>query len=138
MTTYTEASKKELLLGIDVFNKPAELIGKNAWSQLILNLLFLEPGTYPSMPEMGIGIKSYDYEYMDDVIIDLPSIIQNQVEIYLPDVPLTNVSANKIVSDNGQTWMILVFEFTDNGVVDASAVASEVGKKFLDFEISWG
>lgn len=132
-----ESQKKELLLAINPFNKPAELIGKNAWSQLIMYLLFLEPGTYPSMPEMGIGIKQYDFSFMDDAIEELPSKINQQVSLFLPDVPLTNVDASKVVLDDGRVILLLVLTFSDNGNVDSTAIASTVKRSLLDFEPSW-
>ena len=32
----------------------------------ILTLLFMKPGQYPSIPELGIDIESYLHEYSDD------------------------------------------------------------------------
>ena len=73
-----ECNKVEPSLEINSFDKPKELSGVTAWSQLILNLLFLKPGTYPSMPEMGIGIETYQYDYLDETITELQAAIINQ------------------------------------------------------------
>jgi hypothetical protein len=40
-STVLESNKKELTLDIDSFNKPKELSDVEAWSQLMLNLIFL-------------------------------------------------------------------------------------------------
>ena len=71
-----EANKKELGLSTNVFNKATEYQGKTAWFQLILNLIFLRPGTYPSIPNMGVGLQDYEYEYIDDV----KDNIRNKIE----------------------------------------------------------
>lgn len=130
-----EAYKKELLLEINSFNKPAEVQGKNAWTRLIKNLLFLEPGTYPSMPEMGLNIQSYDYEYMDDTIKSLPEKIRKQVNTYLPDIPLDDVTAQSVDS-GGRKVLLIVLSFYDNGNIESTAIASVISNKILDFEIS--
>ena len=52
-----EFEKAELKLEINAFDNPTRLNDLKAWSQLLLNLLFLRPGTYPSQPEMGIDIN---------------------------------------------------------------------------------
>lgn len=131
-----ESSKKELSLGINVFNKPTELSGPNAWSQLILNLLFLRPGTYPSQPSMGIGIQDYDYEFLDAAISKLDTEINSQIRIYLPDIPLDGVSVQSTIY-NGKTILMIVIQLVVNGGIVTSVVASEVSDKIIDFDVSW-
>ena len=130
-----EATKIELLLEVNSFNKPAEVQGKNDWTRLIKNLLFLEPGTYPSVPEMGLNIQGYDYEYMDETVSSLPEKIRSQVSTYLPDIPLQDVSAQSVDVD-GRKVLLVVLSFYDNGNVEHSAIASVVSEKILDFEIT--
>lgn len=43
----------------------------------ILTLLFMKPGQYPSIPELGIDIESYLHEYADDKTI--PTRIKNEL-----------------------------------------------------------
>lgn len=131
-----EAHKKELGLGINVFNKPVEYQGKTAWFQLILNLLFLRPGTYPSIPSMGVGIQDYEYEYLDDVKDNIQASIQDQCKAFLPDVPLENVDIQS-VDYEGKKIMLIVITLNDNGESVTAAVASEFTNKLIDFEISW-
>lgn len=131
-----EANKKELGLGINVFNKPMEYQGKTAWFQLILNLMFLRPGTYPSIPVMGIGIQDYEYEYLDDAKDNIQTAIQDQVKTFLPDIPLDNVDIQSI-EYNGKTIMLIAITLNENGESVTAAVASEVTNKLIDFEISW-
>lgn len=132
-----ESNKIESTLDINSFDKPKELSGIAAWSQLILNLLFLKPGTYPSMPEMGIGIENYQYDFLDDTIAQLQNAITKQQQEYLPDIPLTAVQISKI-EQSGQPILIIQLLFTVNGETESSAVAINMSKRnFLTFDVSW-
>lgn len=131
-----ESNKKELGLGVNVFNKAVEYKGKTAWFQLLLNLIFLRPGTYPSMPSMGVGIQDYDYEFIDDVKDNIRDAIDDQAKTFLPDVPLDNVEVQS-VDYNGHTILLITLSLNDNGQIVTGAVASEVTNKLIDFEISW-
>ena len=133
----SESSKKEQLLDINSFDKPTELSGVAAWSQLLLNLIFLKPGTYPSLPEMGIGIEGYQYDFLDDAISALSAKITEQQKRYLPDIPLANVQITK-VEQNGQPIMIIQLFFNADSANASSAIAINTSKRnFLDFEVSW-
>ena len=132
-----ECDKAEAAIEINSFDKPKELTGLAAWSQLMLNLIFLKPGTYPSMPEMGIGIENYQYDFMDDVIAELSAAITTQQQKYLPDVPLAGVQIGK-VEQNGQPILLIQMMFNDSFGSVSSAVAINTSKRnFLDFEVSW-
>lgn len=132
-----ESSKKETLMDINSFDKPSELSGVSAWSQLLLNLIFLKPGTYPSLPKMGIGIEDYQYDFMEDTMSELSTKITEQQKQYLPDVPLNSVQISKI-EKNGQPILIIQLFFNVESGPASSAVAFNVSKRnFLDFEVSW-
>lgn len=131
-----EANKKELGLSTNVFNKATEYQGKTAWFQLILNLIFLRPGTYPSIPNMGVGLQDYEYEYIDDVKDNIRNKIEEQVNLFLPDVPLASVEVTSVEYER-KTILLIVISLEDNGQIVTGAVASEVTNHLIDFEISW-
>lgn len=131
-----EANKKELGLSTNVFNKATEYQGKTAWFQLILNLIFLRPGTYPSIPNMGVGIQDYDYEYIDDVKDNIRNKIEEQISLFLPDVPLASVEVTSVEYE-GKTILLIVISLDDNGQIVTGAVASEITNRLIDFDISW-
>lgn len=131
-----EANKKELGLSTNVFNKATEYQGKTAWFQLILNLIFLRPGTYPSIPNMGVGLQDYEYEYIDDVKDNIRNKIEEQVNLFLPDVPLASVEVTSVEYE-GKTILLIAISLEDNGQIVTGAVASEVTNRLIDFEISW-
>lgn len=133
-----EYNKIEPVLEIDSFDKPKELSNVAAWSQLILNLLFLRPGTYPSLPEMGIGLDQYQYDFVDDAIAELNSAITSQQQKYLPDIPLEQVNVSKVEQNGLQILVIQMYFRGTNGQIESSAVALDTSKRnFLNFEVSW-
>lgn len=130
-----ESQKKELLLGLNSFDKPAEVIGKNAWIKLITHLLFLKKGTYPSNPLIGIGIQQYEFSFMDDTITLLQSEILEQARIYLPDVPLDSVVVDSTEVE-GKKILLIIITFIDDGNIDTAVVATAVSQNIIDFEVS--
>lgn len=130
-----ESNKKELLLSINSFDRPAEAIGKNAWIKLITHLLFLIPGTYPSSPLLGIGIQQYEYSFMDETIAQLQSLILEQVRTYLPDVPLDSVVVDS-TEVSGKKILLIIINFIDSGNLDTAVIASAAPENIIDFEVS--
>ena len=50
----------------DSMGRPKVLSSFELGVNTILTLLFMKPGQYPSIPELGIDIESYLHEYADD------------------------------------------------------------------------
>lgn len=130
-----EANKKECVLGINSFDKPTELIGKNAWVQLVINLLFLKKGTYPSIPEMGIGIQYYEYEFIDEVKEKLEAEIKEQIRKYLPDIPIDSVILSTTESA-GTFILIIAITFVVNGASDSAVIASASSPNIINFAVN--
>ena len=60
----------------------------------MLNVLLTEPGERVFKPNFGVGLRTYLFENFTDVE-ELNERIRNQVERYVPQVELTNVTVNK-------------------------------------------
>ena len=134
-----ESNKTELNLGINSFDNPTKLSELQAWSQLMLNLTFLRPGTFPSQPEMGVDIEKYQFDFIDDATAELSTKITDQQQKYLPDVPLTGVVISTTEYQKSPILLIQYIFSTRNGNV-ASVVAVDMnskGRNFLNFDISW-
>lgn len=59
----------DALLDTDEFSKPKVVSTFQLCVNAILTLLFMKPGQYPSIPDLGIDIESYLHEYADDKTI---------------------------------------------------------------------
>ena len=56
-----------------------------AYARILITLLFLKPGTYPNSPYMGIDIREYQFELMDnDSITAIEQQISEQLKQYIP------------------------------------------------------
>lgn len=130
-----ERDKKEMLIELNSFDKPAMVSGKEAWIKLITNLFFIKKGTYPSTPMLGIDIPKYDYEFMDTALDVLPSEIMEQVRLFLPDIPLDTVTVDT-TDVSGRKILLIILVFIDNSVDDTAVVAMDIAQNIIDFEIS--
>jgi len=75
-------------------------------------LLITEKGTYPDDPDLGIGVKTYIFEFKSDVLSQLRSEINTQVKKYLPDAPIKTISVDT-TTKNGFEFIYVVFTITD-------------------------
>lgn len=84
----------EHAFSINKFNTPKVFNDKVAIYVLLIRLLLLEPGTYQSHPDMGVGIVSrYRYSF-EGTARDLKKDIDKQIEKYLPEFQGVNVQVS--------------------------------------------
>lgn len=102
--------RKELLMDINDFQKPAYRSNLEALAQTIQNIILIDPGTYPNDPNFGCGISYYLFEFNDSVTItELQSKIDEQITKYAlhPDVTVsTNVSSSRAM--NGRMSILTI------------------------------
>lgn len=67
----------DVLLDTDSMYKPRVLSSFEQAINIILTLLFMKPGQFPSIPTLGIDIESYLFEYADDP--KTPALIKEQL-----------------------------------------------------------
>lgn len=131
-----ECEKSELVLGINVFDQPAETSGAKAWGNLITNLLFMSPGSIPSDPEMGCDIGQYEFGFIDDVVEDIEENIQNQVNTYLPDIPLESIEISNGAEAGDPNILYVKIVFSVDGSKDNIAVvAAEKVNSIINFVV---
>lgn len=59
----------DVVLDYDAAHKPKVISSFEMCINIILTLLFMKPGQYPSIPDLGIDIEQYLHEYSDDKTI---------------------------------------------------------------------
>lgn len=67
----------DAVLEVDDYGKPKIISTFEMSINAILTLLFMKPGQFPSIPDLGIDINSYLLEYSDDPKI--PRIIESKL-----------------------------------------------------------
>lgn len=80
----------DCLLDFDSASKPKVISSFEMCVNIIQTLLFMKPGQYPSIPELGINIESYLFEYADDPSI--PRKIKNQLDDQCNRIALTGIT----------------------------------------------
>lgn len=122
---------KEYALKTNSFKEPVTYEDNKAIGILILRLLILEPGKNILYPQMGVGLGT-KYRYITDAFIpDLESIIQNQINVYLPEYQVTNIklslSNTKILTINIYIQDEL-YVYTYDGTVTLSEIYKKENK----------
>ena len=82
----------DVLMDIDEFHKPKVISTFEMCCNIIVTLLMMKPGQYPSIPELGIDIEQYLFEYSDDRAI--PNKIKEQIMDQCNRLQLTGVDVD--------------------------------------------
>jgi hypothetical protein len=116
---------KDTLFEISDFNVPKIISNADAWAEIILNLLFLENGTYSDAPALGLDLKNHSYMTSEDIISYVTSELSSQVSAYMPEIPLSNVSVVVKTTNNGNSILYITLSFRlETGVINKSAFVS--------------
>lgn len=82
----------EYTMSVNKIKRPIVLTDKDAIYVLLARLALLDPGTNQAFPGMGLGLRSkYRYSFADK-INSLVSEYKKQIETYLPNLQLVEVS----------------------------------------------
>ena len=90
---YTDyfVDKTEPLLSVDKYYKPLVAKDENYATLLLVRLILLEPGTFQTHPDCGVGLVS-KFRYATDVdMVELQKRIKDQIMLYLPQYSLVDV-----------------------------------------------
>lgn len=82
----------DVCLDYDSAYKPKVISTFEMCVNIIMTLLFMKPGQYPSIPDLGINIESYLFEYADDKSI--PRKIKTQLEEQCNRISLTGINVD--------------------------------------------
>ena len=125
----------ELGFDLDDFGKPICYVGKEAWIHQILQLCIMEPGSIPSNPTIGVGMKKYDYLLEDDRR-KLANEINRQVPIFFPDMPFVNCDIQLPSEDEDQDILYILITFTVGSTLETAVVATKMGYHYIDYAIA--
>lgn len=107
--------KKELVLDKNEYNKPKELEDLLAVAQNIQNIMFIEPGTYPNQPELGVGIENYKFEFLDtSTINELEDKINKQIDKFIISTAFIKCNVSTIDNDINKKIILITFTIKKN------------------------
>ena len=120
-----DGKSKDVLFQISDYNVPLIVNGPDAWTHNILDLLFLEKGTYSDSPEMGLDLNSITYMDVDSTLNYVSQELNYQVKKYLPDVPVANLVVTTKPTATDETVLNILITFSlDYGNITKSAFVS--------------
>ena len=83
----------EFSFSVDEFRNPKVYKDAEAICELLTRLLLLEPGTYQSHPEMGVGLVSRYLFAKEGAAEDIKNEFEKQIGLYLPRFQGAQVTA---------------------------------------------
>jgi len=98
----------DVLMDTDSMYKPKVISTFEMCVNSILTLLFMKPGQYPSIPDLGIDIESYLHEYSDDPTI--PAKIKNELSEQCNRIEITGIQIDCYFSKTNDGVDALVVE----------------------------
>lgn len=87
------ANYTDFQLELGEYGKAKEYKNDNAIVLAIRNILLSRPGNFPFNPSIGMNIRQYQFDILDDeTVSNIQKELNKQIAKYIPD--LGNVSAN--------------------------------------------
>lgn len=129
----------EPLLSVDKYYKPLVAKGEDYATLMLIRLILLEPGTFQTHPNMGVGLVSR-FRYSNEIdMVKLANLIKDQIILYLPQFTLTDVRCILGDSDTGTEKVIKIYITTEelNAYLPINVETGEVLQrpaKLIDFK----
>jgi hypothetical protein len=127
------AIAKDTIFEISDYNVPKIISDADAWAEMILNLLFLENGTYSEAPELGLDLKNHTYMDTRSMIEYVKNNLSWQVDAFMPGIPLSNIDVQVVdtpVADN-VLYITLAFDIKDHTIHKSAFVS--LNDEIVDF-----
>lgn len=127
---------KDTIFEISDYNVPKIISGADAWVEMILNLLFLENGTYSDAPDIGLDLKAHTYMEVNEMIGYVKSELNRQVGTYMPGIPLSHiqVQASEQAPDNTILYITLTFDVNESPISKSAFVS--LNDEIVDMVVS--
>lgn len=102
----------DVCMDYDTAFKPKVISTFEMCINIIMTLLFMKPGQYPSIPDIGIDIESYLFEYSNDK--NIPKKIKTQIEEQCNSISITGIDIDCFVDEiEGQPALIIQITGTE-------------------------
>ncbi len=129
---YSNVQKAECSFLINPFGEPQTYSGKEAWARQILDLMFYEPGTFPSDPDIGFGMAKDNFQNETYITETLLPGIKDMVNKYLPDIPFDSLSVELV--DGQDARAVYTINFTGEAdSIETVVVAVENTGDHIDY-----
>lgn len=130
--------KSEVDFGLDNFQQPKVLSEEDSIAQVLMNLLLMKPGQLPSMPHIGIDIKSYLYSFEEDIDVSaLKNKIYSQCSTVVPFLDFDNLEL-LVTNYKGTDVLLLIIPFSINKQQKDMLIGfyqSDIGDLLMQYQI---
>jgi len=97
MNSKREELKTEYELSVNNFGNTKGYEDLFALARELQTLILMKPGSYPSHPEMGVGIQDYQFEYLDNITLsEINSTINSQAFKYIKSDYIGRIKVEKV------------------------------------------
>lgn len=114
----------DVLMDVDGYNKPKVISTFEMCINVILTLLKMRPGQYPSIPELGIDIEKYLHEYADDP--NIPNEIRNKLYDQCNRLMVVNIDIEVYVDRAADGTNALIVKITGSDTLTYGEPSSSV------------
>lgn len=114
----------DVLLDTDSMYKPKVISSFELTINSIITLLLMKPGQYPSIPELGIDIESYLYEYIDDE--NVPKTIQAKLRDQMNRLDLSGCEVKVDIDRMNDGTYALILRIIGNEYISKGAPSNRV------------
>lgn len=93
-----------------------EFYDEDAIILAVRNLLLSKPGNFPFNPSIGLNIKQYQFDILDDTTLYIiESKIQDAIIKYIPELGDVEVYVRKVEDENGKPFLGIAILSPING-----------------------
>lgn len=100
----------DVAFDVDAMSKPKIVSSFDLAINIVLTLLMMKPGQFPSIPELGIDIESYLFEYSDNKA--LPSEIKNKLSDQCNQLDVSGLAIEVYLDKTEEGHDALIVELT--------------------------
>ena len=116
--------KYDVAFDHDSMGRPKVLSSFQVGVNAVLTLLFMKPGQFPSIPELGIDIESYLHEYSDDK--NIPIEIRNKLSDQCNRLDISGLTINVSIEKTNENRDALLIDITGNEYISYGNETSHV------------
>lgn len=98
------------------YGKAREFTDENSIVLAIRNILLSKPGNFPFNPSLGMDIRQYQFEFLDDSTIDgIQKELNRQIAKYIPEIGGISIFVRRIDDENGIPYLCFSIQSNING-----------------------
>ena len=124
------ANYKDFDFSAGEYGKASEYYDSSAIAVAIKNILLSRPGNFPMHPSLGMNIRKYQFEFLDDVTIkSIQNELKRSIGLYIPDASDVEIQVLKKTDNKNQPYLGIFVSIDLNGqeVISTFVVRNEQG-----------